>query len=276
MAPEFSPNIALLDIRYKHSLLLGRLTYYEKDKGRIGVRWLVDKPPGGYKAIGNGAAYITDDTDIQTSSSENYEVMRISEDQERYQWSEAAGEEDKPPPMLILILPAARSATDILPDPIGTDIFTDEKGDKRLVFFWTPENENAKRIKVEWTLEAVNPVDLESERIKINNRYLSIKNSDKESSSSLVETQSIGDQISRIRLLNVFYNSFTIDELREICFILAVDYQDIPGSAKRPKIFGLIEYFSRRGEIADLIEAISRERPKTAWRNYFLKAGYTI
>ena len=192
------------------------------------------------------------------------------------QWSEAAGEEDKPPPMLILILPAARSASDILPDPIGTDIFSDENGDKRLVFFWTPENEKAKRIKVEWTLEAVNPVDLESERIKINNRYLSIKTSDKESSSSLVETQSIGDQISRIRLLNVFYNSFTIDELREICFIMAVDYQDIPGSAKRPKIFGLIEYFSRRGEIADLIEAVSRERPKTAWRDYFLKAGYTI
>jgi hypothetical protein len=276
MAPEFSPNIALLDLRYADALLLGRLTYYEKDQGRIGVRWLIDKPPKGYKAIGSGAAYITDDGGIQTSSSENYEVMRISEESERYQWSEAAGEENKPPPMLILILPAAYSATDILPDPIGTDIFTDDQGDKRLVFFWTPEKEKAKRIKVEWTLKAADPENLEAERIKINNRYLSIKTSDKESSSSLVETQSIGDQISRIRLLNVFYNSFTIDELREVCFILAVDYEEIPGSAKRPKIFGLIEYFNRRGQVADLIEAVSRERPKTAWRDYFLKAGYRI
>ena len=276
MAPDFSPNIALLDLHDGESTLKGTLTYYEKETGRIEVRWLIDQAPMGYRAIGGGAAYITDDPSIQSSSSENYAVLRIAEDRQRYQWSEGAQEANKPPPMLILILPPNHSAVDLLPDPIGTHLFQDESGARRLVLFWTPQEERARRIKVEWTLKAVNEEVLESERIKINHRYLSIKASDQESSSSLVETQSIVDQSSRLRLLNTIYNSFTIDELREVCFILAVDYEDIPGSTKRPKIFGLIEYCNRRGQVSELIKALARDRPKTAWADYFLQAGYRL
>ncbi len=275
MAPEFTPNIALLDLRIDESGLKGTLRYYEKSDGKITVRWLIDEPPDGYREIGEGAAYIKDEPSIiEPPPSENKRLLPISAD--RYQWAEAARFEGKPPPMLILILPRNYTAVDLLPKPIGTDIFTDGSGDKRLVLFWMPEDEEAKRMAVEWTLKPTRQAYLESERTKINSRYLSLRATDEKSSSSLVETQSIGDQNSRIRLLNNLYRAFTIDGLNEICFILAVDYEDLPGETKNPKILGLIRYFNERDRIAELIRVIEQLRPSTPWRTYFADAGYRL
>jgi len=121
MAPEFTPSIVLIDLHFDNDVLMGKLAYYEKGEGRIGVRWGIEQQPDGYKSIGGGAAYIQNESLIEPPASQ-LRVRPVSDN--RYQWSEGAREERKPPPMLIMILPKDYTAVNLVPSPIGTDIFT--------------------------------------------------------------------------------------------------------------------------------------------------------
>ena len=273
MAPEFPPKIALLDLRCDNSRLKGTLKYYEKEIGRIGVRWLIDEAPAGYMAIGGGAAYITADSIIEHAQSDNKRLTPFFKN--RYQWNEGASDPEKPPPMLILILPKGYTADELLPKPIGTDLFRDESNDERLVLIWMDKDKNADEIIVEWTLKpAAN--DLEDEWIKINSRYLSLRASDEKASSTDVETKSVGDQTSITRLHKTISRAFIIDELKQVCYKLGVDYEDIRRVSKASTILELIGYFDRRDSVADLAAVLESERPKKDWQELFEHAGYEV
>ena len=58
---------------------------------------------------------------------------------------------------------------------------------------------------------------------------------------------------------------FNEEELRTLCFELAVDYDDLPGRGKAAHARELIVYLERRGRISELIEAGRRLRPDIAW-----------
>ncbi|MFN2123821.1 MAG: hypothetical protein ACK2U0_13160 [Candidatus Promineifilaceae bacterium] len=271
MAPEFPPNIALLDLRFENSRLKGTLKYYEKEEGSIGVRWLIDEAPEGYMAIGGGAAYITADSILERPASKNKRLVPISKD--RYQWSEGAIDAKIPPPMLILILPKGYTADELIPKPIGTDMFTEQSGDERLVLFWMNKAKQAAEIIAEWTLKpAVH--DLEAEWIKINSRYLSLRATDEKASSSIVETHSVGDQTNLTRLQQNISRAFIIEELKQVCYGLGVDYENIERVSKGSTIIELIGYFDRRDRIDELVAALEKERPKKKWRELFENAGY--
>jgi len=273
MAPEFPPNIALLDLRFENSRVKGTLTYYEKEEGSIGVRWLIDEAPQGYMAIGGGAAYITADSILERPASKNKRLVPIAKD--RYQWAEGAIDSRIPPPMLILILPKGYTVEELIPKPIGTDLFTDQAADERLVLFWMSKDKQAEEIIAEWTLkQAVH--DMEVEWIKINSRYLSLRATDEKASSSIVETHSVGDQTSLARLQKNISRAFIIEELKQLCYELNVDYENIERASKDSTIIELIGYFDRRDSVDELAAALEKERPKKNWRELFESAGYAL
>jgi hypothetical protein len=273
MAPEFPPNIALLDLRFENSRLKGTLKYYEKEEGRIGVRWLIDEAPQGYRPIGGGAAYITADSILERPASKNKRLAPISED--RYQWSEGSTDSGIPPPMLILILPKGYTADELIPKPIGTDLFRDRSKDERLVLFWMNKDKQAEEMTAEWTLKPATH-DMEVEWIKINSRYLSLRATDEKASSSIVETHSVGDQTSIARLQKNISRAFIIEELKQVCYGLGVDYENIERASKDSTIIELIGYFDRRDRIDELVAALEKERPKKDWHELFESAGYAI
>ena len=65
--------------------------------------------------------------------------------------------------------------------------------------------------------------------------------------------------LSQIRRL--LSELFSEGELRTFAFDLNVDYDDLAGDTKQDKARELVLYFSRRGAIAVLVEALEYERP---------------
>jgi len=58
---------------------------------------------------------------------------------------------------------------------------------------------------------------------------------------------------------------FNESELRDLCFQLAIDYEDLPGATKRDRIREIVEYCERRGSLPQLRELCSRLRPHVDW-----------
>jgi hypothetical protein len=54
---------------------------------------------------------------------------------------------------------------------------------------------------------------------------------------------------------------FDQEELRDLAFDLAVDYDSLPGPAKRGKARELVAFFRRHGRLAELKRAVAQRRP---------------
>ena len=63
------------------------------------------------------------------------------------------------------------------------------------------------------------------------------------------------------QLLDVLDYSFNASEIRDICFALGVDYDNLQGETKRGKAQSLIEYHQHRDQISGLESEVSRRRP---------------
>ncbi len=59
---------------------------------------------------------------------------------------------------------------------------------------------------------------------------------------------------------------FDVGELKTLCADLGVDYQDLAGESRTDKARELIAYLERRGQVGELIEYCSVERPPFAWK----------
>lgn len=83
---------------------------------------------------------------------------------------------------------------------------------------------------------------------------------------SLQEIELSGEQVNALHKKAI--REFNIDELKELCFELSIDYEDLSGSTKSDKIRELIDYCQRRGRINELLIAYRRARPNsTIWRS---------
>lgn len=60
------------------------------------------------------------------------------------------------------------------------------------------------------------------------------------------------------RSISVLFNE---SELRDLCFDLGLDYDDLPGAGKKDKARELVAYYHRRGRIGELVQACLRRRP---------------
>jgi non-canonical purine NTP pyrophosphatase (RdgB/HAM1 family) len=68
-----------------------------------------------------------------------------------------------------------------------------------------------------------------------------------------------------VQLQQSILKGFDESELRDLCFMLQVDYEDIPGSTRRDKARETIMHLSRRGRLQELVELCSSLRPKLVW-----------
>lgn len=60
------------------------------------------------------------------------------------------------------------------------------------------------------------------------------------------------------RSISILFNE---SELRDLCFDLGLDYDDLPGAGKKDKARELVAYYHRRGRISELVRACLRLRP---------------
>ena len=71
--------------------------------------------------------------------------------------------------------------------------------------------------------------------------------------------------MDRVKLLDMLKTNFDDAELREICFNLNIDYEELPGQAKGAKARELITHLERRGRLVELANLCQKERPHLDW-----------
>jgi hypothetical protein len=71
--------------------------------------------------------------------------------------------------------------------------------------------------------------------------------------------------VDRVRLHQSLTTQFSEGELRDLCFYLNVNYEDLPGEEKRSKARELIVHFERRDSLSDLIVLCRKLRPNVSW-----------
>lgn len=59
--------------------------------------------------------------------------------------------------------------------------------------------------------------------------------------------------------------SFSLDDIRELCFKLTVPYDDLPGESLRNKARELVVWMQHRGRLDDLRAACEEARPQIGW-----------
>jgi hypothetical protein len=75
----------------------------------------------------------------------------------------------------------------------------------------------------------------------------------------------------KVNLAELFHwinHHFSTDELADLCRVLHVDYENLPGSGKSMKIRELIIYLERRDKLANLFKAGKQLRPDIAWNGW--------
>ena len=69
-------------------------------------------------------------------------------------------------------------------------------------------------------------------------------------------------RMTREDLLEVLTQRFDDNELRDLCFTLDVDYENLRGETKDAKARELLLRMERRGEVDKLAKQVQRERPE--------------
>ena len=59
--------------------------------------------------------------------------------------------------------------------------------------------------------------------------------------------------------------SFSLDEIRDICFVLGVNFENLSGDTLREKVRELYLKLERNGRIEKLVAECHRRRPNTNW-----------
>jgi hypothetical protein len=75
-------------------------------------------------------------------------------------------------------------------------------------------------------------------------------------------TVSGGTYETLFEAMNALFNDA---EIRDICFNLNIDYEDLSGSGKSGKIRELISFCERRVGIQHLYAMVKKKRPKVEW-----------
>lgn len=68
-------------------------------------------------------------------------------------------------------------------------------------------------------------------------------------------------EVSPVRLRQILDDGYNDSELRDLCFELSIDYEDLPGDGQGAKARELVLFAKRHGQIAQLVEYVMRDRP---------------
>ena len=69
------------------------------------------------------------------------------------------------------------------------------------------------------------------------------------------------EQLILARLIHNLVRAFDEEEVRTLCFSLAVDYDDLQGAGRAARIRSLVGYCFRHDRIGELTEELQRLRP---------------
>jgi hypothetical protein len=75
----------------------------------------------------------------------------------------------------------------------------------------------------------------------------------------------------KIQLVDLLSDRFNEEELKSLCFQLAVDYENLPAVGKSNRARELIHYMDRRDRLSELLEEIKVLRPELPWQEIFPK-----
>lgn len=71
--------------------------------------------------------------------------------------------------------------------------------------------------------------------------------------------------MSRKELLGILRTAFNESELRDLCFQIEMDYEELAGQNKRDKARELLSYFERRDRFDELMAVVRQLRPQLDW-----------
>lgn len=78
-----------------------------------------------------------------------------------------------------------------------------------------------------------------------------------------VTSRPLGDgEVNLVQLRQALDDGYNDSELRDLCFELNIDYEDLPGDGQSAKARELVLYARRHGLLAQLVEKVMRERPQ--------------
>jgi hypothetical protein len=73
------------------------------------------------------------------------------------------------------------------------------------------------------------------------------------------------ERVDVAELRQLLARRFSLGELRDLCFDLGVDYDDLPAEGKAEKARELVAYLERRERISELVEMLRERRPDVDW-----------
>ena len=59
--------------------------------------------------------------------------------------------------------------------------------------------------------------------------------------------------------------SFSLDDVRSLCFDLNVNFDELPHAGLTPKVRDLILLMKQNGRLAELLTAVAKARPHVEW-----------
>lgn len=71
--------------------------------------------------------------------------------------------------------------------------------------------------------------------------------------------------MNKIKLLQILETHFNESELRHLCFLLEIDYENLPGQTKQDKVRELVTYSERHGLSKKLEAILPQLRPALDW-----------
>jgi len=88
-----------------------------------------------------------------------------------------------------------------------------------------------------------------------------------ESPARTVPTQPRRELPDLARLRQMLAKYFDESELRDLCFELSIEYDDLPGVSKGSKVREIVAYLDRRERTSELVNLVQRLRPKAPWED---------
>ncbi|MCB8944587.1 MAG: SH3 domain-containing protein [Ardenticatenaceae bacterium] len=85
-----------------------------------------------------------------------------------------------------------------------------------------------------------------------------------------------GSQKDREQLVTQIGRAYSLDELQDLAFEIAIDYENLAGDVKSAKIRTLVETAEFRGQLNRLVTILGEERPQADWVALESKTGVPI
>ncbi|CUS05720.1 protein of unknown function [Candidatus Promineifilum breve] len=142
-------------------------------------------------------------------------------------------------------------------------VYTDDDAPE-LNFMLTPvaAGEHIIHVTVSNLLETVGGVSFHIES------QVSDREFDMEPASVMIETNGFASLYRSWEPLYYLLNrAFSVDEMRDLCLRMHIDFEELPGRTKSNKFGELMGYCQRRGQLSVLVAHVLAERPN--WRGYF-------